>query len=316
MALSGSYDFAITRDNIINAALRKLNVVDQFEDATAKEISQGSEALNLVAKRWQAQGLHLWKYEEVIVLLERNKTLYTLAPTGDNAALENDLAETTLSADAASGVSTITVTSATGMAASDTIFIQLSDGTSQTTTISSISTNTITLGAVLTGAASSGDKVFAYTSKIQKPMRVTDARRRNTDGNDIPVEVIPRKTYFDLSTKSDEGKVTQIYYNPKISSGNLRVWQPTDNVGETLRLTVEYPMQDFDSTTDNPDFPIEWGDALIFNLAVVLAPEYGVFGGELAELKALAREYKEELLDYDQEDTYIQFTPNLTGEYY
>jgi len=44
--------------------------------------------------------------------------------------------------------------------------------------------------------------------------------------------------------------------------------------GDLLVLTYKRPLYDFDSQYDNPDFPLGWEDYLIYKLAVRLAPDY------------------------------------------
>ena len=44
----------------------------------------------------------------------------------------------------------------------------------------------------------------------------------------------------------------------------------------TIKYVCQIPFEDFDASTDNPDFPQEWYDALTYGLATRLAPEYGV----------------------------------------
>ena len=323
MAVSGSYDFTMNRDQVIKAALRKLRVINQFDDPTQREIEEGAEALNLLVKTWQTQGIHLWKYEEIVVFLANNQTLYTLSPTGDNACLADDLVQTAISVDAISGTTSITVSDTTDLTVDDYIGIELDDGSMQWTTIATLpGSNVITLHDALTESATTDYGVYSYTSKIQKPMRVDGARRRLgstassiTGVVDVPAKILARRDYMDLSIKNSVGASTQIHYNPKINGGNLYVWQQTGNVMDTLRLTVEYPIQDFDDLSNNPDFPVEWYEAIVFNLAVRLAPEYGVTGQQLQDIMLLASQFLDAAKGFDQEYDYVQFVPDYDGNY-
>ena len=49
-----------------------------------------------------------------------------------------------------------------------------------------------------------------------------------------------------------------------------------EDARDTIRMTVHYPAQDMDSTSDNLDFPKVWYRALGYMLAVDLAPEYDI----------------------------------------
>ena len=65
---------------------------------------------------------------------------------------------------------------------------------------------------------------------------------------------------------------------------------------------------DLDSTADEPEFPIEWGNALIFQLAHDICGEYGVTEARQARLYLIAQKKLNDLLDYDQENASVVFT--------
>lgn len=83
MSTSGSYDFNLTRDQLIKASLRLIGVGHRGESVPADEINEAAEALQLMLKGWQADGLQLWKREEQSITLTGSKRVYTLGPSGD-----------------------------------------------------------------------------------------------------------------------------------------------------------------------------------------------------------------------------------------
>lgn len=83
MATSSSYDFTLTRDELILSSLRLLGVGHRGESVPADEINDASIALNIMLKAWQADGLQLWKREEQSIPLVASQRVYTLGPTGD-----------------------------------------------------------------------------------------------------------------------------------------------------------------------------------------------------------------------------------------
>ena len=82
MSTSGSYDFTLTRDELIKASLRLLGVGHRGESISADEINEASQALNIMLKAWQADGLQLWKRAEKSITLTASTSTYTLGPTG------------------------------------------------------------------------------------------------------------------------------------------------------------------------------------------------------------------------------------------
>jgi hypothetical protein len=77
MATSGSNNWALTRDNIITLALRRINAIGQGETPTTSAITEGATALNAIVKAVQADGMPLWKVTVDSFTPTANTTAYT-----------------------------------------------------------------------------------------------------------------------------------------------------------------------------------------------------------------------------------------------
>jgi len=122
------------------------------------------------------------------------------------------------------------------------------------------------------------------------------------------MDIIGEEEYFNQSNKSSDGPPVQAWYQPLLSTGTLYVW-PVDG-GKSVDkvvLSAQFHADDFDTTADNPEFPIEWGNALIWSLAAELAPEYGLPEREQAKLFQIAEFKLNQILDYDQENASVIF---------
>jgi len=82
MATSGTYSFTVTRDDIINAALRTLSVLDQASTANATDLVNCGQALNLLMKQWADNGAPLWAIQWIQVPLVAGTSSYTIGPSG------------------------------------------------------------------------------------------------------------------------------------------------------------------------------------------------------------------------------------------
>lgn len=255
-------------------------------------------------------------------------------PAGDHACLSTPLGsgyvQTTLSADAASGASSISVTSTTGLSTTGisatsitnayNIGIQLDDGSVQWTTVNGApSGTTVTLAATLTGAASSGNFVFCYQTKLIRPLRVLDAFTHTitgsgdyptVDGTQTPVRIISRDEYNRFGNKSSQGVPTQLYHDPQSNTGYIYIYPTFQNAGQLLFIEFTKPMDDFTNSTDDYDMPQEWGEALKYNLALRLAPEYEVPEEKFKQIKELAKAFFDMIDDYDQEAASVEIQPN------
>lgn len=132
-----------------------------------------------------------------------------------------------------------------------------------------------------------------------RPLRVKAARRQNDSGVEIEVQVVSRDEYIMLPIKDTQAPVLQVYYDPQLANGVLYCW-PTGSSGDTtLILTVQRPLEDFTSSTNNPDFPQEWLLPLSKALAVKIAPGY--LGTIPPDLKQESLELLDDVSNFDEE---------------
>ena len=311
MAVSGSKDYSITRATIIETALRRIGEFDQGESVPGDEVSTADISLNLIVKEWVARGIDIWLRDEITLFLQPDTKLYALGTANATASY----VETTLSAAEASGQTVLSVTDSTGMTAADYAGIKMDDDTIHWSTIASVdSTTQITIDDATDDDAASGNKVYTYTTKAGRPTKLLYAYRRDVNDFDTEVKLIGEKDYMSQSNKSSEGPPVEAWYQPTLTTGSLYVW-PVDGGAnwDKLVLSAQYYPDDFDAAGDNPEFPIEWGNTLVWNLAAELASEYGVPEKEQARLWRIAEHKLNELLDYDVENASVEFALEIDG---
>lgn len=300
MALSGSFDFNPTTLDVIEGALRIVGAKQRGTSLEAEAYTEARDAFNMLLKQLNADGVRLWKNLEATVFLNTDTQSYSLGPSGDHAAYS--FRQTTLSIAAVSGASTVTVTTVTGISDNDYIGIELDDGSLHWTQVNGApASSVVTLDLALTDDAASGNIVYVYTTKINRPLRIISARRRNSDGEDTPVTQISRQEYFDLSNKASGGELNQYYYDPQLTNGVLYAWPLTTDISNTLKITVYEPVNDLDSTDDNIDFPVEWMRPLKMMLAQDLVLEYPVSDSRAKWIAMMAAEAKDIVMGWDVE---------------
>lgn len=151
----------------------------------------------------------------------------------------------------------------------------------------------------------------SYTLDMPKPLKVYQAWNRTTSSNvDVPMRLITKEEYNRLGNKTTSGNPIQAYYDPRRDNGVLYVFPvptSTEASGNTIKLVYQAPYEDFDASTDNPDFPQEWFDAITYGLACRLAPEYGL---PIPDRKTLWQEMtiiKQDALNFGLEEGSIYF---------
>lgn len=313
MATSGSSDFSRTRDEIIKAAYRKLGVIRATQTPNAQLITDGAEALNAMVKHWQGKGIHVWTVSEATLFVQPGQTRYSISSSSsDNAA--STFTSTALAAEALSGATTITVDSITGISSGDNIGVVVDDGTVHWTTVNGAPAgSTVTLTTALDDSAAEDNKVYVYTNRIVRPLKIVDARWFDAaSGIESPtISMISRLDYRRLPDKTRAGAVTQAFYDPQLTTGYLNLWHAPAVFEGYVNFTWHRPIEDFDAAGDNPDLPTEWLQTLIFNLAVVMAPEFDVPAAKMADLKAMAAEYLDDMMDWDRENEPVSFGPDF-----
>lgn len=81
MATSNSTDFIVNRDQLIAGALRLCGALALGETATADQVTEASEALNMMVKAWQADGMALWAIKDYSLALTLSTQTYEIGLT-------------------------------------------------------------------------------------------------------------------------------------------------------------------------------------------------------------------------------------------
>ena len=311
MATSGSFDYTVNKAEIIKNALIEARVIRDDQQVDGQMYAWGSHRLNTLIKHLQTKGLHLWKTVDIVLLLEKNKEIYTLSSVGDTAS--TDMEYTTLSSAASSATTSLSL-STTSITAGQNIGIELADGTIHWTTVTTVDSSTaLTISLALTGAANSGAAVFTYTAKIPKPLRIYEAYIivKGNETSHTPIHIIPRETYQRLNNKSSSGYPVEIYFRPDLDHSELKVYPTACDNTTRLVMSAELPLDDMDNSTDNLSFPNWWYEPIHLSLAHAMARSYGQTSDTVRRLKADAKEAVKEAEDYGVENTYIQLRPDL-----
>lgn len=146
-------------------------------------------------------------------------------------------------------------------------------------------------------------------TKTYKPLRIMSVRYVVSSTNEIPLTRLTREEYFDLPDKTSAGVPTSFYYDPQRATGRLYLW-PVLAGTNTIKYTYARMFEDMDDVGNEADFPQEWYEALIYNLAIRCAPEFGKRLANFPDVVAFAASSLNDALDFDQEDAPMQIVPH------
>jgi hypothetical protein len=308
MATSGSTDFSVSRDDLIEHAMKHAGVLGEGVSPSTTQKTEAAMLLNMIVKVREADGMPLWALARGYLLPVTDVSSQAFG-TGH---IVSSYTRTTLSAAAAANASTISVTSATGFADTYAIGIELSTGDMHWTTINGApSGTTITLTTALSGAASSGADVYTYavTSRIYRPKRIVHANRwYPATSVSSGMLLTSREEYYELGNRASEATPSQVYFEPLITPNIY--WYPRFVNGDAIiEFTYQRSYEDFDASTDTPDFPQEWYLPIMLELAYFIGAKYGVSVKERTLMLQEAAAYREMALANNYPETSVYIKP-------
>ena len=280
MTTSGSYDFNLNTNEIINAALRKIRAIPYGQTADEFQIKYGRQALNSMIKNWRARDAFIF-----------------------------DLDWTTIDLQA----STVVV----GSDGYDYECIRNHESSSDDQPITGANYLSYWKKLSTTGEGVAWSSGQDYVSSVNYDLDtnivgISDMFIRDENNYDVSMTPITKKEYFQQGNKTSEGKPTMYYFRRKPTPQIYIYPLPDDETKYVLNLDVfKYP-DDFDSGTNTPDYLQEWLDPLIFNLAVRLHPEFGTLPtGEFDRLRLDAENLFDIASGLDEETGDAYFQPDM-----
>ena len=286
--------FERTRNQIITAALLKCRVGAAGEDVQAEEMLVGTRELNTIIKFWQTQGFHIWKLPEAVLFLRKGQSTYQLGT--DEVYCSSEIKETNLKFQAYKEQNEIYLNNLPSVG--DKIGITLVSGDIFFTEVTNVG-EYVTLKDGLPDDACECGKVYYYSKRTGKPLKILQARRE-CDGSQIPMNFLEQEQFFKL-VGNDEGAPLNYSYMPKIDVGELKVWHTPSNDHTLMRFIYEQEFDIFENSKDLPDIPAEWIEPLTWELAYKLSANYGLGLEERNWLKEQAKEALEQAKRFDQE---------------
>lgn len=257
MATSSSRDFIYSRSQIISSALRRIGALAQGETATANQLSEGAEALNVIINSWANDGILLWAQADAAAAITAETASITLSSSPDileitNVYFRKNGSDTPLTKLTRAEYKSIPDKDLAG----DPTSYYVEYGLSSTT-------------------------IYLYPVYEYSTSEVT-----GTDSNNYVC-------LLDHTSSTDDKPTTGTNYEDNwelttlLSTGGT--WAAsTEYKSGHLRYTKLQRLQDMDAAANNPDFPVRFYKAAIADLASFLSNEYGMPVNERVYYEKLA----------------------------
>lgn len=131
----------------------------------------------------------------------------------------------------------------------------------------------------LTGGTGSYTIGTGGAFNVDRPARIQNAFVRVASGSnnvDYTVEIIPQSQWDSIRVKDIAGIPRKLFYDSQYPLGTINLYPAPLLSSYTLYLNSYLPIANYTATTDAIDLPPGYARMLIYNLAVEIAPDFGV----------------------------------------
>jgi hypothetical protein len=135
------------------------------------------------------------------------------------------------------------------------------------------------------------------------------------DGVDRPIGIIGHKEYMEIADKNSTGSPTDIYFDNKLSP-TLYLYPQLDDTDDVIHYQRLVRIEDFDSGSNDPDFPTHWMLPIVWNVASIIGIIGDIQPKKQAMIDKSAAIYLKQILDSAQENAGdLEVSPDLEGYY-
>lgn len=153
------------------------------------------------------------------------------------------------------------------------------------------------------------------TFDTTKPLSVKNAYVKDSVNTDHPLSIVPRNIYDAQADKTSQGIPRILFYDKGTTqnannTGTIKL-NPVPNANDTLVMISEKPFTRAANAAEAITFPGEYDRMFIFNLAIDLAPDYGITPTQ--EVKDIAKESKEIIENLNAQNKSVDAILHLPG---
>jgi len=318
MATTGIANFTLTRDDVIKASLRLLRELGAGAVPTIEDYLNCNQALNIVLKAWQKKSIPLWKLDEISFPLLSGLVQYPLGVAGGVPVTEG-LVIVEAGTDGTDGTHYANILDDENGALSTTVQFTVENG--GITGIEVVSPSTADTGYIdpyldtpPEWPTDADVSISLAGLATPRPLRFRDAWIRvDETSQDTQLIQIARQDYNQFAQKTQAGVPNQYWYDPKLGTGIVTVYNAPSDYTRTFHGIVQVPIFDMVSTTDNFDLPQEWFQAIKWGLADELSLEYGCPPDVRGEVAAKAARFLEDCFDFSVDEAPVYFSVDRSG---
>ena len=108
-----------------------------------------------------------------------------------------------------------------------------------------------------------------------RPNVIEQAFIRDSNNHDHPVSIRPIFEYWLVSEKTSQSRPKELFYAYAVPYGIIYLYY-TPSSSEALHIVSQKPLTTYASASTEVILPVEYEDTLVLNLAIRIAPRYGI----------------------------------------
>ena len=125
------------------------------------------------------------------------------------------------------------------------------------------------------------------TFNTARPNVIEQAFIRDSNNYDHPISIRPIFEYWLITSKTSQSRPKELFYAYAVPYGIIYLYY-TPNSSEALHIVSQKPLTTCASASTEIVLPVEYEDMLVLNLAIRIAPRYGIATSK--ELNLAAKE--------------------------
>jgi len=281
MATSGSFDYYLTTNQIIQEALEQVGLIRVNQTPSGDLIASAMRTLNSMLKIWQATtGMRLWTVE---------RRFYSLSAS--SVVLGSDGVDYRCINNHTSAANTVPVTGA--KYAGYWFELETTAGSAHVDSTAYTSLNHVDLEDDVIDLWQEGHTV-----------------RRGEQ--DFPIYKFTREEFEEKLNKNENetSRTRRVYFDRGRDNPYLKVWPWPDDTTDLLSIQIVRKLEDFDAATNNPDTTAKYLEALSFGLALRLSPKAALSDKETRKIEFLASNAFTACTEDDNESGDLQIGPD------
>lgn len=312
MTTTGSVAFNPSTVQMMTRAARLVNQCSDYEDLGGTKLADYVWQANAMLKRWaKIPGAQCWATVEGTLFPVAGQYQYR-AGTGATDHITQTFYQTAVTSDETLGQTAISIDSTSNIANGDFVGIVIDDGSIFWSTIAAVAGASVNIADPLPDSAAAGNAVFTYTAKITRPIEVIAARRYNViSTHETPIDLAARLDFREYPRKREAGSINTLFYDKQWPLGVFNIWQVPAAATELVNFTWRRPLEDFlvSQTAATGDFPPEWVDPVVWNLAAMYLPKATIDEASARRIEGNAAQFLFDVMGADRDHESVFFQP-------